>query len=70
MWLSTFALLIEGTKKQTKPQQINTFWWEGKTGVPGEKPLRAEKKTNILDPHNSEEDEIGHWSSLMACVSS
>ena len=22
------------------------FWWEGKTGVPGEKPLGAEKRTN------------------------
>ena len=28
---------------QHKSSQINVgFWWEGKTGVPGEKPLRAE----------------------------
>lgn len=46
---------MEGTKNQTKPQQINTFWWEGKTGIPGEKPLRAEKRTNIRDPHYSDE---------------
>ena len=28
------------------------FWGEGKTGVPGEKPLKAEKRTsNKLNPH-------------------
>ena len=28
------------------------FWGEGKTGVPGEKPLGAEKRTNNkLNPH-------------------
>ena len=27
------------------------FWGEGKTGVPGEKPLGAEKRTNKLTPH-------------------
>ena len=27
------------------------FWWEGKTGVPGEKPLLAEERTNKLNPH-------------------
>ena len=30
---------------QTESQQIKSnvgFWWEGKTGVPGEKPLRTE----------------------------
>ena len=31
------------------------FWGEGKTGVPGEKPLGAEKRTNNkLNPHMSD----------------
>ena len=30
------------------------FWWEGKTGVPGEKPLAARERTNNkLNPHAS-----------------
>ena len=36
----------------------------GETGVPGEKPLRAEKKTNKLNPHMTPSLEIEprpHW---------
>ena len=52
-------LLIEETTNQTKSQQIksnDSFWWEEKTGVPGEKPLRTEQsrveqRTNINSTH-------------------
>ena len=37
---STVALLIEETESQIKSNV--GFWWEEKTGVPGEKPLRTE----------------------------
>jgi len=55
--------------------QINTnqvksnvgFWLEGKTRVPGEKPLRAEKRTNKLNPHMMSDPGIGHhmWATLV-----
>ena len=37
--------LIQETINQTESQQIKSndgFWWEEKTGVPGEKPLGKE----------------------------
>ena len=41
------------------------FWGEGKTGVPGEKPLGAEKRTNNkLNPHMTSSPGIEpgpHW---------
>ena len=40
------------------------FWWEGKTRVPGEKPLVAEKRTNKLNPRMTLSVEIepgAHW---------
>ena len=41
------------------------FWGEGKTGVPGEKPLGAEKRTNNkLNPHMTPRPGIEpgpHW---------
>ena len=55
------ALLIEGTTTQTESQQIKSnvgFWWEGKTGVPGEKPLRTEWGTNKLNSHMAASQEI------------
>ena len=39
------ALLIEKTTNQTESQQVKLnvgFWWEGKTGLPGEKPLQTD----------------------------
>ena len=50
------TLLIGETKNQInslKSNQITSnvgFWGEGKTGVPKEKPLRAENRTNKLNP--------------------
>ena len=40
------------------------FWGEGKTGVPGEKPLGAGKRTNKLSPHETLDLRIepgSHW---------
>ena len=40
------------------------FWGEGKTGVPGEKPLRAGKRTNKFSPHETPDLRIepgSHW---------
>ena len=40
------------------------FWWEGKTGVPGGKPLIAELRTNKLNPRITPSAEIEpgpHW---------
>ena len=40
------------------------FWGEGKTGVPGEKPLGAGKRTNKLSPHETPDLRIepgSHW---------
>jgi len=40
------------------------FWWERKTGVPEEKPLRAELRNNKLNPHMMLSAEIKpgpHW---------
>ena len=34
------------------------FWGEGKTGVPGEKPLGAGKRTNKLGPHETPDRRI------------
>ena len=40
------------SRNQINSNQIKCwFRGEGKTGVPGEKPLRAEKRTNKLSPH-------------------
>ena len=39
------------------------FWWEGKTGVPGKKPLMS-RRTNKLNPHMTPSAEIEpgpHW---------
>ena len=45
----TVVLLIGETGN---PISTNVcFWWEGKTGVSGEKPLGAEERTNKLNPH-------------------
>ena len=44
--------------------EMQVFWGEGKTGVPREKPLRAEKRTNKLNPHVTPSLEIEpgpHW---------
>ena len=40
------------------------FWGEGKTGVPREKPLGAEKRTNKVNPHETPDRRIEpgpHW---------
>ena len=40
------------------------FWWEGKTGVPWEKPLMTEWRTNKLNAHMTPSAEIEpgpHW---------
>ena len=40
------------------------FWWEGKTGVPGGKPLIAEYRTNKLNPRMTPSAKIEpgpHW---------
>ena len=45
MVLAEVALIIEENSNQTESQQLKSnvdFWWEGKTGVPREKPLCAE----------------------------
>ena len=46
---------VEGFIGARQPIKLNQtkscFWWEGKTGVPREKPLRAERRTNKLNPH-------------------
>ena len=37
--------------QQIEPKQMLVFDEKGKPKVPGEKPLRAEKRTNKLNPH-------------------
>ena len=55
------ALLIEETKNRTESQQIKSnvdFWCEGKTGLPKEKPLKTEQRTNKFSPHMTAGREI------------
>ena len=47
------------------------FWREGKTGVPGDKPLIAEERTNKFNPHLTLSAEIEpgpHWWKASALI--
>ena len=48
------------------------FWGEGKTGVPGEKPLGAKERTNQLNPNMASMPEFepgSHWWEVSALTS-
>ena len=53
MHLTIISFTIRDLLSIPKSNQFKSnvgFWREGKTGVPGEKPLGAEKRTNKLSP--------------------
>ena len=53
-----------GDRKSNKHKLNVGFWWEEKTGVPEEKPLGAEKRTNKLNPDMTSDPGIEpgpHW---------